>query len=116
MEAEYVALEVAVKETIWMDMIFNELAQKTNLNMPCRPFIIRCDNKSAIDFTRNKIERSRTKHIDIAYHITREMHEKGLIKFRYVLSGDNVADILTKSLHNVLNNHIKRLDLRQITE
>jgi len=113
MEAEYVALEVAVKEAIWLDMIFNELAQKTSLDVPRNPYIIRCDNKSTIDFTRNKIERSRIKHIDITYHITRETHEKGLIEMRYISSGDNVADILTKPLpHAVLNKHIERLGLR----
>jgi len=113
MEAEYVALEIAVKEAIWLDMIFNELAQKTSWNVPRNPYVIRCDNKSTIDFTRNKIERSRTKHIDIAYHITRETYEKGLIELRYISSGDNVADILTKPLsHVVLNKHIEKLRLR----
>lgn len=117
MEAEYVALEVAVKEVMWLNMIFDELAHKTNLNVPSKPYIIRCDNKSAIDFTKNKIERSRTKHIDIAYHITREMHENGLIELKYVSSGDNVVDIFTKPLpHSVMNKHVMKLGLRQITE
>jgi len=89
------------------------LAQKTSWNVPRNPYVIRCDNKSTIDFTRNKIERSRTKHIDIAYHITRETHEKGLIELRYISSGDNVADILTKPLpHVVLNRHVEKLGLR----
>lgn len=79
-------------------MMFNELAQKTGLDVPCKPYVIRCDNKSAINFTRNKIERSRTKHIDIAYHITRQIHEDGLIELKYISSGDNVADIFTKPL------------------
>lgn len=113
MEAEYVALEVAVKEAIWLSMMFDELAKKTSFDVPSNPYLIRCDNKSAIDFTRNKIERSRTKHIDIAYHITREMHEKGLIELKYIPSGDNVADILTKPLpHTVINKHVEKLGLR----
>jgi len=70
MKAKYIALEVAVKEAIWLNMMFKELARKTDLKVPCKPYIIRCDNKSAIAFTRNKIERSRTKHIDIAYYIS----------------------------------------------
>lgn len=59
MVAEYVA-EVAVKEVIRLNMIFNVLAQKTEV--PCKLYVIRCDNKSAIDFTRNKIERSHIKY------------------------------------------------------
>lgn len=114
MEAEYVA-EVAVKEVIWLNMIFNVLAQKTEV--PCKPYVIRYDNKSAIDFTRNKIERSRTKHNDIAYHIIREMHEDDLIELKYISSGDNVADIFTKPLsYIVMNKHVEKLRLRQITE
>jgi len=31
MEAEYVALEVAVKEVMWLNMMFTELAQKTKI-------------------------------------------------------------------------------------
>jgi len=51
-----------------------------------------------------------TKHIDIAYHITREMHKKGLIELKYVSSKDNVADNFTKALpHTVLNKHIERI-------
>lgn len=66
--------------------------------MPCKPYIIRCDNKSAIDFTRNKIDRSRTKHIDIAYHITREMHENSSINLKYISSNENVADIFKTNI------------------
>lgn len=117
METEYVALEIAVKEVIWLDMMFNELSLIVDLDIPCKSYVIRCDNKSAIDFTRNKIERSRTKHIDIAYHITREMHENGLIKLKYVSSNDNVADIFTKSLSStVMNKHIENLGLQLIAE
>ena len=60
----------------------------------------------------NRVERSSSRHIDIAYHITRERCEDGLINLRYVSSSDNVADILTKGLsHNVMTPHIMRLRL-----
>jgi len=55
MEAEYIALEVTVKEIIWINTLFEELTQKTSLTVPCKPYIIRYDNKSVIDFTKNKI-------------------------------------------------------------
>lgn len=79
--------------------------------MPCKSYIIRCDNKSAIDFTRNKIERSHI--IDITYHITREMHENGLIDLKYISSNENVADIFTKQLsYIIMNKHVEKLRLR----
>lgn len=74
-----------------------------------KPYVIRCNNKSAIDFTRNKIERSRTK-ISIC-HITKEIYENDLIDLKYILSSENVADIFTKSLSYVtMNKHIEKLN------
>lgn len=112
MEAEYVALANAVKEIISMDMMFDELQNLSSVNVRRKPYVIRCDNRSAIDFTSNRVERSRSKHIDIAYHITREKYEEGLIKLIYVSSGDNVADIFTKGLpYNVMKLHVQNLKI-----
>lgn len=112
MEAEYVALANAVKEIISLETMFSEIRESTNINGPCKPHVIRCDNRSAIDFTTNRVERSRSKHIDIAYHITREKYEEGLIQLRYISSGDNVADIFTKGLpYNTMKPHVQRLKI-----
>ncbi|XP_046145466.1 secreted RxLR effector protein 161-like [Osmia bicornis bicornis] len=96
MESEYIALENAVKEAMWMKMLFKEIQSLLNIDVPREPYMIRCDNKSDIDFTPNRVERSKSKHIDIAYHITREKYEEGLIKLKYVPSSDNVADYLLR--------------------
>ncbi|XP_053989674.1 uncharacterized protein LOC128882130 [Hylaeus volcanicus] len=112
MEAEYVALENVLKEVMWMNMLFKELQNLLNIDVPREPYMIRCDNKSAIDFTLNRVERSKSKHIDIAYHITREKYKEGLTQLKYVPSSDNVADIFTKALpHNVISVHVEKLRL-----
>jgi hypothetical protein len=36
-----------------------------------------CDNESAICLADNRIEHSRTKHIDIWHHFLRDHHQKG---------------------------------------
>ena len=41
---------------------------------------------------------SRTKHIDLQYHFVREVVKDNKIKFNYVLTDENVADIFTKAL------------------
>ena len=93
-------------------MVFKEVRELSSIDTPKEPFVVRCDNKSAIDFTRNRVERSKTRHIDIAHHLTREMHEEGLIQLRYVSSGDNVADIFTKALPcNVMSILVEKLRL-----
>jgi len=39
---------------------------------------------------------SRSKHIDISYHITREQIEFGAIKLQHQASAENKADMMTK--------------------
>lgn len=90
-------------------MIFAMFKQKTNLDIPSKLYVIRCDNKSTIDFTRSKIEN--TKHINTVYHIIEiEIYEKSLIELKYMVSSDNVANILTKLLfYNIINRYEVRI-------
>ena len=41
---------------------------------------------------------SRTKHVDIKYHLIRNLHEEGIIELKYVPTNQMVADIMTKPL------------------
>lgn len=49
MVAEHTALECAVKEAMWINMMYKELRRLISINIPREPYIIRCDNRSAID-------------------------------------------------------------------
>ncbi|GJZ24770.1 retrovirus-related pol polyprotein from transposon TNT 1-94 [Tanacetum coccineum] len=59
-------------------------------------FPIMCDNKGAIDLSKNPVQHSRTKHIEIRHHFLRDNIQKGNISIEKVLSEDNITDILTK--------------------
>ena len=59
---------------------------------------IRCDNTSAINLTKNPIQHSRTKHIDIRHHFLRDHVEKGDCVFEFIESSKQLADIFTKPL------------------
>ena len=59
---------------------------------------ILCDNKGAIDLSKNPVQHSRTKHIEIRHHFLRDNVQKGNISIEKVSSEDNIADILTKPL------------------
>lgn len=98
MEAEYVAASQAVKEAKWIKMFCDELSLGTYIKTP---YILKCDNKAAISFSENRVEKSRTKHIDIAYHQLRDEITKGLLRMRYVPSMDNASDIFTKGLNRL---------------
>ncbi|GJX40751.1 hypothetical protein Tco_0255741, partial [Tanacetum coccineum] len=68
---------------------------------------IMCDNKGAIDLSRNPIQHSRTKHIEIRHHFLRDDVQKGNISFEKVASEDNIADILTKPLKREVFNYLR---------
>ena len=53
---------------------------------------------SAINISKNPVQHSRTKHIDIRHHFIRELIEDGLISLEYISTKSQVADLLTKPL------------------
>ena len=66
--------------------------------VPVEPTILFEDNDSCRAQTENPLHHKRTKHIDIAYHFTRQMVEEGVVKLQRVGTEDQIADLLTKPL------------------
>jgi hypothetical protein len=56
------------------------------------------DNQSAIRLVQNPEFHKRTKHIDVVFHLIRELQERGDISVFYVPTKLQLADILTKAL------------------
>ncbi|CAK9816510.1 Retrovirus-related Pol polyprotein from transposon TNT 1-94 [Anthophora quadrimaculata] len=109
MEAEYVSLANGVKEAMWLNMFMSELGLTDYVSDSLQ---INCDNRAAIDFAKNRMEKNRTKHIDIAYHIVRENLEKGLIHLTYVPSNENLADGMTKGLKKIVHDrYVKNIGM-----
>ena len=57
-----------------------------------------CDNTSAINISKNLVQHSRTKHIEIRHHFLRDHAQKGDITLEFVNTKDHLADIFTKPL------------------
>lgn len=57
-----------------------------------------CDNTSAINISKNPVQHSRTKHIDLRYHFIRDLVEKDILELSFVPTEHQLADILTKPL------------------
>ena len=47
---------------------------------------IMCDNKGAIDLSKNPVQHSRTKHIEICHHFLRDSIQKGNMTIEKVAS------------------------------
>jgi uncharacterized membrane protein YciS (DUF1049 family) len=91
-EAEYVSAGKACQQALWMKQAL------VDYGIQLKDISILCDNKGAIDLSKNPVQHSRTKHIEIRHHFLRDNIQKGNISIEKVSSEDNIADILTKPL------------------
>lgn len=60
------------------------------------------DNQSCIGIAGDPKEHKRMKHIDVKYHFIRESIANGEFKLKYIPTGDQTADIMTKGLNREL--------------
>jgi len=56
------------------------------------------DRSGALKGIRSGVSSEKTKHIDIQFHDSRELHAQGRVKFTYASTDVNLADIMTKAL------------------
>lgn len=91
-EAEYMAASHTTQQLLYVKHVMKQLGEKIN-RIP-----LYIDNTSTISAIVNGAITERTKHIDIAYKIARDMHAEGVIEARYLNSGRMPADLLTKGL------------------
>ncbi|KAL4583573.1 hypothetical protein LXL04_008151 [Taraxacum kok-saghyz] len=89
-EAEYVAASACCSQVIWMQH------QLLDYGLDYLNTTIFCDNDAAIQITKNPVQHSKTKHIDIKVHFIRDCYERGLIHLAQVHTDNNVADLFTK--------------------
>jgi len=95
-EAEYVASAEAAKELIWLWYLLQDLHHP-----PSQPTPLFMDNRGASLLAKNPVHHNRTKHIDIRHHFIRQCVSDGSINIKLISTGDNAADLLTKSLGHI---------------
>jgi hypothetical protein len=94
-EAEYIAMANAAKEVLWFRNVFSELRMHHfNTEASC----IRADNLGAICLSKEDISTDKSKHIDLRYHFLKDLVSNLDIRFEYIATQLNPADLLTKGL------------------
>ncbi|KAK2973279.1 hypothetical protein RJ640_015680 [Escallonia rubra] len=91
-EAEYVAVGACCAQILWMKQTLLDFGLKYD-HIP-----ILCDNSSAIDLSKNPIQHSRTKHIEIKHYFIRDHVHKGDIVLDFVETNHQLVNIFTKPL------------------
>ncbi|KAK2980836.1 hypothetical protein RJ640_020488 [Escallonia rubra] len=91
-EAEYVAAGSCCAQVLWMRQTLRDFGVSID-HIP-----IMYDSSSATDISKNHVQHSRTKHIDIRHHFLQDNVQKGLIELKKVGSEDQLADMFTKPL------------------
>jgi hypothetical protein len=92
MEAEYMSLSDAAREVFARCQLFRDL--NITITIP----VIYSDNQGAIAIAENPTNYQRAKHIDIRYHFVRHAVQNNKIRIEYIPTGEQLADVPTKTL------------------
>ena len=92
-DVEYRAMASTAAKLSWFRTLFKELHVYLH-HIP----VIWCDNVFAIALSANPVFHSRTKHLEVDYHFTREKVLRKQLQIGFVSGRDNFADIFTKPL------------------
>jgi transposase InsO family protein len=97
-EAEYIAAALAAKEALWIRNLVEEILADEHLPQ----ILLHVDNTGAKSLAEAKMITPLTKHIDVGYHLIRDLVEHGHLKIVACDTKLNIADIFTKALTPVL--------------
>ena len=101
-KAKYIAAGNCCAQILWIKQ------QLSDFGMFLNNIAIFCDNTSAINITKNPVQHSRTKHIEIRHHFIRDHVLKNDISIEFVDSLNQIGDIFNKPLNKAQFVKIRR--------
>ena len=91
-EAEYIAANSCCTQLLWMQKLLLDYGI-------CQEHLtIYYDNTSAINISKNLVQHSRTKHIEVRHHFIREFVKDGTLTLEFIHIDDQKVDLFTKPL------------------
>ncbi|KAA3474999.1 hypothetical protein EPI10_025235 [Gossypium australe] len=92
-ETEYRSLANYVSELLWVKQLIDEIGLSS-----CLPPMIWCDNTFTVSIAANPTHHAQMKHVEIDHHFVQEKVLDGTLKVNFVLSSEQVVDVLTKPI------------------
>ena len=91
-EAEYIATTSCCAQLLWMKKLLHDygITQDT--------MCVFCDNMSAINLSKNPVQHSKSKHIEIWYHFIQNLVEEKTVYLEFINTDNQKANIFTKPL------------------
>jgi hypothetical protein len=90
--AEYMALESATRHTLWARHLLKYILGKEFVGM------LLCDNQAAVKVSLDDASNKRTHHTDCDFFITNNELFRKMIQLKWIPTGEQLANIFTKSL------------------
>ncbi|XP_065633656.1 secreted RxLR effector protein 161-like [Quercus suber] len=89
-KVEYIAAGSCCAQLLWMRKLLHDygITQGT--------MCVFCDNTSAINLSKNPVQHSKSKHIEIQYHFIRDLMEEKIMCLEFINTNNQKADIFTK--------------------
>lgn len=110
LEAEYIPMSFAVRETVWMRRMSSEITAEAKLILT----VIFGDNKGAIELAYNEVTNERRKHVEVKYHFSKEKVQDRTVVSNYISTQELTANIMTKNLPSVNHEYlVKKLRMEQ---
>lgn len=94
-EAELVSLCTAVKESLWLTNLLNELGVVNT------SFTVMEDNIPCIQFAEEPRSHQRMKHLDLKFMFIRDLIRSNKVQLQHIRSEDQPADAFTKGLPRI---------------
>ena len=91
-EVEYIAAGSCCTQLLWMKKLLY------NYGILQDTMCVYCDNTSAINLSKNMVQHSKSKHIEIRYHFIRDLVEDKVVCLKFIHTDNQKADIFTEPL------------------
>ena len=91
-EAEYRAAGSCYTQLFWMKKLLHDYG------VPQDTMCVFCYNTSAINLSKNPVQHSKSKHIEIRYHFIRDLVEDKVVCLKFIHTDNQKVDLVTKPL------------------